>query len=202
MHSGAKSAFVLLAFLGLVLAGSPVHALIGTIDDVPGSTLLLPYFEVDLDHPDGINTLLSINNASATAILAHVVLWSDLSVHVLDFNVYLTGYDVATISLRDLLVNGVAPRSASVGQDPDDTISPHGDFSQDINFASCKGFLPLPNVPAPMLAYVQAALTGKSTDFLGTPQCFGRDLGDRIARGYLTADTVNACTNDFPTSSG
>src|SRR4029450_11324771 len=118
----------LLCLLGL--AGS-AGAVICTIDDVPGATLLLPYFEVDLANTNGITTLFSINNASATAILAHVVVWSDLSVPVLDFNVYLTGYDVQSINLRDILVSGVLPHTASAGQDPGDTISPKGAFSQD-----------------------------------------------------------------------
>ena len=76
------------------------------------------------------------------------MVWSDLSVPVLDFNVYLTGYDVQTINLRDILVNGILPRTASAGQDPTDTISPKGAFSQDINFASCTGLLPPPTLPA------------------------------------------------------
>src|SRR3954469_5759953 len=106
----------------------------------PSATLLLPYFEVDLGSSTGQTTLFSINNASATAALAHVVVWTDLSVPVLDFNIYLTGYDVQTISLRDLLT-GWMPQTASAGQDPTDTISPKGAFSQDINFASCNGLL-------------------------------------------------------------
>ena len=112
MHSGVRKVLVCLAFAGAILSPSASQALIGTIDDVPAATLLLPYFEVDLDNADGINTLLSINNASATAILAHVTLWSDLSVHVLDFSIYLTGYDVQTLNLKDLLVNRNAPRTA------------------------------------------------------------------------------------------
>src|SRR5687767_3734241 len=82
---------LVLAVLGWTV---PAHARIGTIDQVPAATLLLPYFEVDLDNPTGVTTLLSINNASATAILAHVVLWTDLSVPTLAFDVYLTGFDV------------------------------------------------------------------------------------------------------------
>jgi hypothetical protein len=53
-----------------------------------------------------------------------------------------------------------------------------------------------------MLAYVQNALTGKSSNFLGATQCFGRDLGDRIARGYVTMDVANACGNQFPGAAG
>ena len=113
--------------------------MIGTIDDVPAATLLLPYFEVDIADANGVNTLFSINNASATAVLAHVMVWTDLSVPVLDFDVYLTGYDVQTINLRDIFVNGNLPRTASAGQDPGDTISPQGPASQDINFACLLG---------------------------------------------------------------
>src|SRR5215212_10679428 len=148
LHGGAVKKIVLAALLMLaVVASSPVSALICTIDDVPAATLLLPYFEVDTDNAAGQTTLFSINNASATAILAHVVVWSDLSVPVLDFNVYLTGYDVVTINMRDILT-GTFPQTASDGQDPDDTISNQGDFSQDINFASCEGQLPINPVSA------------------------------------------------------
>jgi hypothetical protein len=102
-----------LALSLLVLAGLPgsTAALFGTIDDVPAATLLLPYFEVDIQRSDGINTLFSINNAAATAVLTHVTVWSDQSVPVLDFDVYLTGYDVQTISLRDIFVDGKLPRT-------------------------------------------------------------------------------------------
>src|SRR5436309_9338206 len=95
-----------LAILGLAALGRPAGAVICTIDDVPAATLLLPYFEVDAANGSGITTLFSINNASATAVLAHVTVWTDLSVPVLDFNVYLTGYDVQSLNLRDILING------------------------------------------------------------------------------------------------
>src|ERR1700692_2170911 len=127
-----------------VVAAAPAMAVICTIDAVPAATLLLPYFEVDLSNPNGLTTLFSINNASATAVLAHVVIRSDLSVEVLAFNVYLPGYDVQTINLRDIIVNGNLPQTASAGQDPTDTISPKGSLSPDINFASCTGQLPPP----------------------------------------------------------
>jgi hypothetical protein len=168
---------------------------------VPAATLLLPYFEVDVANQWRANTLFSINNASASAVLAHVVVWSDLSVPVLDFNLYLTGYDVQTISLYDVL-NGHLPQTASDGQDPADTISPQGDFSQDINFASCTGFLPTPTLRADFVDHLRLALTGQpSPTFLGG-RCAGRAFGDNIARGYVTVDTVNNCTLRFPGDSG
>jgi hypothetical protein len=187
--------------LGLLALGGQAVAVICTIDDVPAATLLLPYFEVNLSNPNGLTTLFSINNASATAVLAHVVVWSDLSVPVLDFNIYLTGYDVQTINLRDIIVNGVLPRTASDGQDPNDTISPQGLFSQDINFASCTGQLPPPPLPADFISHLQLSLTGQSSPILGN-RCAGRNLGDNIARGYVTVDTVNNCTLRFPGDPG
>ncbi len=190
-----KKTVLSVLLLALAFAGQ-AGAVIGTIDQVPAATLLLPYFEVNLADPNGITTLFSVNNASATAILAHVVVWTDLSVPVLDFNIYLTGYDVQTINLRDILVNGVVPRTASAGQDPGDTISPKGSFSQDINFASCSGQLPIPNLPASFLAHLQASLTGQASALLGG-LCAGQAFGDNIARGYVTVDTVNNCTLRF-----
>ncbi len=181
----------------LVVAPAPAGAIICTIDAVPAATLLLPYFEVDLQNPSGTQTLFSINNASATAVLTHVVIWSDLSVPVLDFNVYLTGYDVQTINLRDIIVYGNLPQTASAGQDPTDTISPKGSFSQDINFASCTGVLPPPQLPATYITHLQASLTGQPSAILGG-NCAGQALGDNIARGYVTVDTVSNCTLRFP----
>lgn len=181
----------------------PAQALICTVDDVPAATLLLPYFEVDLGNPNGINTYFSVNNASATAVLAHVVVWTDLSVPVLDFNIYLTGYDVQTVSLRYLLVHGWLPITASDGQDPEDTISNQGLFSQDINFASCTGQLPYSTLPDNYITHLQSILTGGPSNLSSFDgRCGGLDHGDDIARGYITIDTVNNCSLDFPGDPG
>src|SRR5579864_4712784 len=112
-----RTGLPLLALLFFGPALRPAAAVICTADAVPGATLLLPFFEVDLGNPNGLTTLFAVNNASASAVLAHVVLWSDLSVPVLEFNVYLTGYDVQTVNLRDILVYGNLPQTASAGQD-------------------------------------------------------------------------------------
>ncbi len=197
-----KKTVVCLALLGLVALGGQAFAAICTIDDVPAATLLLPYFEVNLDNPNGQTTLFSVNNASASATLAHVTIWSDWSVPVLDFDIYLTGYDVQTINLRDVLVNGNLPVTASDGQDPADTISPQGLFSQDINFASCNGILPFntPTLTSDFVAHLQEWLTGNQSHLLGT--CAGEDHGDNVMRGYVTVDVSNACSRDFPTAAG
>ena len=195
-----KKLSIAFALVSLLALGGQAFALICTVDDVPAATLLLPYFEVDLANANGQTTLFSVNNASATAVLAHVVVWSDLSVPVLDFNIYLTGYDVQTINLRDIIA-GSLPQTASAGQDPKDTISPKGDFSQDINFASCTGLLPPPTLTADYVAHLRSSLTGGPSAILGN-RCAGRNLGDNIARGYVTVDTVNNCTLRFPGDPG
>jgi len=168
---------------------------------VPGATLLLPYFEVDLDDPNGLTTLFSVDNASAAAVIAHVVVWSDLAVPAFDFDVYLTGYDVQTLNLRDLLAHGGLPQTASNGQDPGDTVSPKGIYSQDLGFQSCAGKLPPAPMSAAELAHVQAALTGRASPLAGG-LCLGRYLGDRVARGYVTVDTVQSCTTRVPADPG
>jgi hypothetical protein len=181
-----------LSVLMLVFA-VPASAVICNIGVDPAATLLLPYFEVDLNNPNGLSTLFSVNNSSAMAVLAHMTIWSDLSVPILTFNIYLTGYDVQTINLRDIVVNGNLPQTASAGQDPFDTISPKGAKSQDVNFASCTGQLPPPPLPAAFIQHLQLSLTGKASPVLNN-LCAGLNLGDNIARGYVTVDTVNNCT--------
>jgi hypothetical protein len=188
-----KQYILLLPLLFLMVSAAPASAAICNLDVEPAATLLLPYFEVDLGDPNGLTTLFSVNNSSAMAVLAHVTLWSDLSVPVLAFNIYLTGYDVQTINLRDLVVSGILPQTASAGQDPNDTISPKGPKSQDINFASCAGQLPSPALPGSFVQHVQLSLTGKASPVLNN-LCAGRNLGDGIARGYITVDTVSNCT--------
>jgi hypothetical protein len=191
-----------------LLLAPPAHAEGGAhIATEPAATLLLPYFEVSLPKkpgakPKGTNTVFTIFNSSATAVLAHVNIWSDLGVPVSFFDVYLTGYDVVIVDLAEVL-SGRLPRTASDGQDPTDEISPQGDISQDINFASCTGQLPQADLPPESVEHLRASLTGKPSPLFGG-QCFGRDYGEKkpIARGYITIDTVNSCSQLFASSPG
>ncbi len=193
-----KTCFSLPLVALLLGSSSPASAVIGTIDNVPAATLLLPYFEVDIANSNGVNTFFTINNASQTAVLAHVTVWTDQSVPALDFDVYLTGYDRETIDLRDIFVNGNLPSTASAGQDPADTISPQGPASQDINFASCSVLPYAPGaVSASFRAHLQAWFQGKKSPATGN--CAGsKQPSTNILRGYVTVDTVNACNLFFP----
>jgi hypothetical protein len=194
----ASALFALVAFLVLGAAG-PARADLCSIDPLPAATLLLPYFEVDPSNPSGMTTLLSINNSSAVAVLANVVVWTDLGVPGLGFQIYLTGYDVQTINVRDLF-NGTLPQTASAGQDPQDTISPKGQDSQDINYASCSGVFPYGPLPAAFVNHLRAAYSGQfSTVFNG---CAGQNLQDGRMRGYITIDTVSGCSPTVPSDPG
>ncbi len=183
--------------LGLAaLAPVPAHAVVGTVDPVPAATVLVPYFEVDLGREDGPQTTIRLTNTTATAILSHVTLWSDLGVPTLNFTVYQQGYVTSEIDLR-LVFKGVLPASASAGQDPTDTISPKGSASQDINFASCSGLLPPTRLPQSFVDHLRTAHTGVADAFQGG-KCLGSAKGDNIARGYVTIDAVNNCTLRSP----
>lgn len=192
----------------------PAQALVGTVDNAPAATLLLPYFETDLLNANGAQTTVRLSNASATAILAHATLYTDLGIPTLQFNLYLTGYDSVDLDMR-LLFKGIVPQTASAGQDPTNLISPRGTFSQDINFASCATALPPPGLPpgtsaglplnttwdVDTLAAIRAAHTGQAST-LWSGQCGAVAHGDSIARGYMTIDTVNNCTMRYPSDAG
>lgn len=187
---------------GLVLAASasgPASAEFCSVDTVPAATLLLPYFEVDLTDPAGKTTLFSINNALSSAGLAKVTLWTDWAIPTLSFDVYLTGYDVQTINLRDIF-NGILPVTADDGRDPADTISPQGALSQDVSLASCAGIFPYstPTLPALLQQHLRTSHTGERSPIYN--RCVGEDhSGSELVRGYVTVDAAQRCSLDFPT---
>jgi hypothetical protein len=194
------SALVLMLAMGSI-AGAQTQGISGIVANQPGATLLLPYFEVNLDNLAASNTIMSVTNASATAVLFHATVYTDLGVPAVVFNVYLTGYDLWRMNIGSFLTTGVMDQTASAGQDPHDTISPKGQTSQDINFASCTGLLPNGPIPSAQLTGIQNALTGQpSANYSGL--CGGVNHGDRIARGYITMDTVADCTLRFPGDPG
>jgi hypothetical protein len=196
-----KTFVTLAAITGLVTAAAPALAQfnVATVADQPAATLLLPYFEVDLANPAGANTYFTVNNASASAAMAHVTVWSAMHVPVYAFDMYLTGYDVQALNVRDI-INGRIPRTASSGQDPGDTITNHGVVSQDINFATCNGILPPAAVPQATIDHIRASLTGQQSPMTG--MCATKGDGTRIARGYITVDSTTQCTALTPASPG
>lgn len=111
----------------LLLGGNRAEAVIGIPDDVPGATLLYPFFKVN-PTPSGTSrqdSLIVITNTantpSLTAVdaLVHITIWSTKSQHIYDFTVALTEHDVWSCSLLDLLVNpNNVTRPCGVSQAP------------------------------------------------------------------------------------
>jgi|CXWL01.1.fsa_nt_gi hypothetical protein len=183
--------------LFLVLGGPAARAELCTIDVVPAAILLLPYFEVDLNQPDGVTTLFSISNAADSATLANVVLWTDHALPTAVFNVYLTGYDIQTFNLRDLFVSGAVAQTADQPHDPNDAISPGGSEGNEGSFSDCDTLLPPAAIDPAALG---RAHTGEPSATTG--RCSAARYGDGIARGYITIDTLRNCTSEYPGAPG
>src|SRR5437764_11966094 len=133
------------------------------ISVAPAATLLLPYFEVETS-ARAVDTFFTITNVSRFPQIAHVTVWTDWSFPVLDFNVFLTGYDVQSLSMYDIIVTGVIAPSATGAGGTSSPTTP-GALSAannaNVNFAvagiNCSG---LPGQFNPSVrAAVQSALT-------------------------------------------
>ena len=184
----------ILVLCGLLLTAAAAKA--GILDgncrvaDQPAATLLIPYFEVDLADMSGQTTLFSVNNASVKPALARVVLWTDWAVPTLAFDVYLTGYDVQTFNVRDLL-QGKLPATGPETNHPGELSDPN------IAFPGCGGVNTASIAVAPDVSqrtWLQAAHTGRPVA-KSAAQCAGSGAaGPNIATGYITVDAVNRCS--------
>jgi hypothetical protein len=209
---------ILIAMLGLIASPGAAETFYNRIqpsttnnDDscditvAPAATLLLPFFDVDLSKPDGAGdtTLFTVTNVTSAPQIAHVTIWSDWAFPVLTFNLVLTGYDVQSVNLYDVIARGViAP-----GGQPD--ISPRliaGPGSQPgFNGGNpnhfdepCAGTTLKPE----LVAAIQSALiTGLynigSTRVCGTQRIGGTHTN---ARGYVTIDVVASCSSALPSN--
>ncbi len=107
--------FLTMALAGVLALGlgSAAYAVECALDVVPASTLLFPFVEYDYEQGaidnSGQTTLFAITNVSSDAQIVHITLWTDYSIAILDFNLTLTGYDVQTINIRDILRDGILP---------------------------------------------------------------------------------------------
>lgn len=141
-----------------------------------------------------------MSNAGPLPTLAHVVLWTDFAVPTLAFEVYLTGYDVQTFNLRDLL-EGHLPPTADAPRGPADVISPQGVLSGDGAFPNCGGALPPLPLSAALREQLRRAHQGLSLP-LTDDRCAGRAFGDGVARGYVTVDVARRCSSLTPADPG
>jgi len=225
--------FTVLVVLALLAATGTSYAVTCSTDNVPGATLLVPYFNVSGSAaagniaPGGVDTLVAITNVSLWGAIAHVTIWNKQSAAVLDFNVPMTGYDVAFFSVRDVL-NGnlnVNPNTQNLdsGVDPCRDLAnigdsqpqfirfqhpqfPVGDYFDSIGYYATPAFSgnfrnrvldSLDEAPA------YSVLSTRPANDSDNPACGVASNGTFTANfsGYITIDVVNYCTNWFPNQS-
>ncbi len=158
----------------------------------PAATLLLPYFEVDLASATGETTLFTVTNVTNIERIARVTLWTDLSYPVITFNIYLTGYDMQTVNLFDVLARGLIAPPRGTGT----LVSPQGSLSDrnlGLDASLCGVNRPL--LDSATVTRIQEAFTlGRISgvcDFLGHIH--------ENAVGYATIDVVGNCDAHGPT---
>jgi hypothetical protein len=163
---------------------------------LPAATLLLPYFEVDLTSRSGETTLFTVTNVSPQEQIAHVTLWTDFAFPVVDFNIYLTGYDTQSINLYDVIALGnVAPPNGT-----GTASSPQGNWSHDnrgLDLTDCRN-LPA-SIPAAYVTRMHEAFTSGRVPALGSsPACTHVGSVHSHAIGYATIDVVGSCVASTP----
>lgn len=166
----------------------------------PAATLLLPYFEVDINAPATVarTTLFTVVNTTRVPQIASVTIWSDWAYPVLNFHVFLTGYDVQALNMYDVLGRGlIAP--------PSGTTSATTPGSRSLPNSANPNFFPSAQsscannggvIPANLLADIRTALTAGTTT-----SCAGQKIGGTHpnATGYVTIDVVATCSPTLPT---
>ena len=173
------------------------------ISVAPAATLLLPYFEVDLANAAGETTLFTIVNTSNLDQIAHVTLWTDLSFPVIDFNIYLTGYDVQAINLYDVIARGVIAPDAGTGTAiaTSKRRTPTSDVNANLNLTACDR-LPGTLDPQYVTRMQQAFTQGRVPDLGVLEGCDEVGLVHTNAIGYATIDTADLCSTSLPTDPG
>jgi hypothetical protein len=179
----------------------------------PAATLLLPVFEVDVASPrvTGENTLFTVTNVSRFPQIGHVTVWSEYSYPVLDFNIFLTGYDVVPMNMYDIIASGIISGGGTSsnntgGVSPVGVLSGSSSTVNSTNTyltttlcASLPGQLP----SAVQSSVITALTTGAYAAGGATCTAAGTVGGNHpgVARGYVTVDVAAACSTYLPTDS-
>ena len=164
------------------------------IAQLPAATLLLPYFEVDVTSPASTarTTLFTVVNTTNQPQIARVTIWTDWSLPMMTFDVFLTGYDVQAINLRDILTNGVLPGTSSNATRGSRSIAGNDHLLPSAATACAN----LPRViPASIADVVRRALTTGELQTCGTNRVGGTHAN---AVGYVTVDVVATCSAKSP----
>src|SRR2546423_9222824 len=181
----------------------------------PAATLLLPYFEVDFKSPQTTarTTLFTIVNVTDLPQIAHVVVWTDWSFPALDFNIFLTGYDVQGINMYDIFARAtIAPGATpGTGGTSSNTTVPTNPTpgsqpapnNANPNITSLAGCGNLPGVfSSTLLTDLQLIFTtGKGTG--AAVPCTAQVGGVHAdAVGYVTIDVAPVCHTSLPNEPG
>ncbi|MEX0879231.1 MAG: hypothetical protein WD451_05810 [Thermoanaerobaculia bacterium] len=205
-----KTLMTCLAIAMLLALAGTASAITCTVDQRPGATLLVPYFQVSVSGtdiigtgPDARDTIVTIANASSAPMIAHVNVYNRYSELILDFNIALTGFDVQAMRMSDV-ISGLLP--VTVNSDGDDTCQRNSAASV---FPDPDGFLRVrPVSPATTqdntLATTQYQVPAFGPGF-GVISGLSEDCdGDQgpLAFGYITIDHANYCNLSNPVFAG
>jgi hypothetical protein len=167
------------------------------IGNYPAATLLLPHFRVETARHDA-DTLFSVVNVSDQPRLARVTIWTDWGYPVLSFPIYLTGYDAQSISLYDVIVNGVlAPPVGTSISTPPGKFSASNEANPHLDLSNCAN-IPA-NIPESVRRAAQSALVSgvyEGCGIVGSPAA--THLTAFMAEGYATIDVVGGCSSRLP----
>jgi hypothetical protein len=202
-----KTLMTCLAVAALVAIASTAGAITCTIDQRPGATLLVPYFQVSVG-PDGQvfgtgpgarDTLVTIANASAAPMIAHVNVYDRFSDLVLDFNIALTGFDVQSMRMSDIISGLLPVTTDSAGHDTCQRYA-----GADV-YPAAEGFIRVrPGTPATPQDNILATTNYPVPAFgpgLGVIDDLTDNCGDTelLAIGYVVIDQANYCNLSDPT---
>jgi hypothetical protein len=162
----------------------------------PAASLLLPYFEVDYaaTRATARTTIFTLTNTSNVPQIAHVTIWTDWSYPVLDFNIFLTGYDVQGIDLYQIIATGVVTGTSITTTKGSRSLANTANPNFAAGVATACANLPGP-IGESLTAAIQAALTTGDGSFYGCQRVGGVHEN---AVGYLTVDVANTCSQTLP----
>jgi len=144
---------------------------------------------VDLTSSQNENTLVTVTNVSQRPQIAHVTIWTDWAYPVLTFDLFLTGYDVQSLSVFDLISQGRILRGNTESGRRSAVDNPQ------IEAGTCAD-LPA-SIPPAILADIKNALTNGRVSACGT-KLVGQRQADGRVRGYMTIDVVRDCNPTLP----
>ena len=226
-----KTFLTCMAVVAVLAIASSAGAITCTIDQRPAATLLIPYFQATFNADGTIqgggltasDTLVTIGNASAAPMLAHVNVFNERTELVLDFNIALTGFDIQSFSVASVLRGNLPITPVNISHVPEVKdgiqVTINGDVCQRNAAApvypAAGGYLRVrPTSPATGLDNTLATVSYPAgpfpTAFLfsvldsldttkDTTTCGGTDgIITNPIHGYITIDHANYCNLSNP----